>query len=316
MLATILGLAIAIGVIRSIGLEGVTLAWRRIGPGGFLLYCLYSLGVFGVLGAAWVAAAPGEGWRRIPLFSWARLVREAVSDLLPFAQLGGLVVGARVLLAGGVPARRVHASIVADLTTEMASQLAFTLFGLAIMAQVLLGERAAALRPLVLGGVSAMAAIMLLFFVGQRQLLAVAGRVARRVLPDVADLIVAVDAELSRTYANRPRISLAALLNLAGWVGSAAGAWLLLRLIGRPLDIWSVLGIESLIFAVRSVAFAVPGAIGFQEAAYALVGPLFGLPAEAALALSLGKRARELALSLPALVLWQAGEARAMLRRA
>jgi len=76
-----------------------------------------------------------------------------------------------------------------------------------------------------------------------------------------------------------------------------------------------VLAIESLIFTVRSVAFAVPGAIGFQQAAYVLVGPMFGLPPETALALSILKRARDVAIGLPALIAWQALEARTVLAR-
>jgi len=76
-----------------------------------------------------------------------------------------------------------------------------------------------------------------------------------------------------------------------------------------------VLAIESLIFTVRSVAFAVPGAIGFQEAAYVLVGPMFGLPPETALALSIAKRARDVAIGAPALLAWQVIEVRLTLSR-
>ena len=41
-----------------------------------------------------------------------------------------------------------------------------------------------------------------------------------------------------------------------------------------------------------------------------VLGALFGLPPESALALSLVKRARELAIGIPALITWQALEAR------
>ena len=84
---------------------------------------------------------------------------------------------------------------------------------------------------------------------------------------------------------------------------------------GARLSFSAALSLEVLIFTLRSVAFAVPGAIGFQEAAYMLAGPLLGLPAESALALSLGKRARDLAIGLPSLLIWQATEARGILRR-
>lgn len=106
------------------------------------------------------------------------------------------------------------------------------------------------------------------------------------------------------------------MLNLAAWLASAAGAWIVLHLVGNRLSLWSVMSLESLIFTLRSVAFFVPGALGVQEAAYALAAPLFGLPAETALALSLAKRARDVALGLPSLLVWQISETRALLRRA
>ncbi len=63
--------------------------------------------------------------------------------------------------------------------------------------------------------------------------------------------------------------------------------------------------IETLLYAVRSVAFAVPNAVGVQEGAYVLLGASLGLTPEMGLALSLLKRARDLIIGLPALVAWQ-----------
>jgi len=69
-----------------------------------------------------------------------------------------------------------------------------------------------------------------------------------------------------------------------------------------------VIALESLIFALRGAAFVVPGAIGVQEAGYVLLGPLLGLDPQAAVALSLIKRARDVVIGLPSLVAWQAVE--------
>jgi len=66
--------------------------------------------------------------------------------------------------------------------------------------------------------------------------------------------------------------------------------------------------IESLLYAIRTVAFAIPNAVGVQEGAYILLGGSFGLTPEMGLALSLLKRARDLAIGLPALGVWQALE--------
>ena len=64
---------------------------------------LYSLVVLALLGAAWRAVAPGGG--PVAAYAWARTVREGATDVLPFAQIGGLVVGGRVLAARGVRER-------------------------------------------------------------------------------------------------------------------------------------------------------------------------------------------------------------------
>ena len=285
---------------------------RRIGAGGFALFCLWSLGTFVLLGAAWLAAAPGEPIGRLRLFSWARMVREAVSDLLPFSQLGGIVLGTRTLTTAGLRQARVHASLVVDMTTEMAAQLVYTLFGLALMASLLMHGKAAELRPTILGGTALMIAIIVFFFSAQRSALDITARIAGRILPGSAAAIADIRVELTRIYAKRARVALAFGFNLAGWVASGAGAWLVLRLMGVPISIWDMLSLESLIFTLRSVAFVIPGALGVQEAAYALAGPIFGLPPGSALALALAQRARDLAIGLPTLLVWQASEARGL----
>jgi len=306
-------LAIALWVFRSIGLEGVGVAARHIGWGGALLYIRFSIGLFVVLGAAWLISSPDAGWRQIGLYSWARLIREAVADLLPFSQIGGIVVGTRVLIGHGIVGARVYAAMIVDMTTEMASQLLFTLFGLVTMASLLLGAHGAGLRSAVLAGSLALLVIVLLFVLGQRPLIAFASKIAAKLLPQFSVALDALESELDRAYAKRQRVALSFLLNLIGWIGTGTSAWILLYLAGTPIPFVWALAIESLIATVRSVAFAVPGAIGFQEGAYALVGPLFGLPAETALALALAKRARDVAIGLPALLLWQITEARSVL---
>ena len=297
----------------STGFDSVVAIARRFGVEGFLLYCLYSLGVFVVLGGAWLAAASGEAFNRLGVFVWARLIREAASDLLPFSQIGGIVVSTRMLTASGIAGPRVYASLIVDLTTEMASQLIFTLFGVAVVASILMGGgQGASLRTPVLGGGAMMVALMAVFVLAQRRLLPLAGRIAQHVLPGSVAATQEIGAELRAIYARRGRIVLSFALNLAAWGASAAGAWIVLRLMDVELSIWTALAIESLIFALRSAAFAIPGGIGVQEAGYALAAPLLGLPPESALALALAKRARDLAIGLPTLMVWQVAEARAV----
>lgn len=310
LLATLVGLALAAWALRSVDLAAVSALARRLGWAGALAYLTYSVGLFVLLGGAWLAVARGEPVRRLPLFTWARLVREAVAELLPWSQLGGLVFGARTLARAGVPGPRLYASMTADMMTEMASQFLFTLFGMAMTASLLFGGGGAALRPTVVAGAAVLAALLGIV-VNQRRLLALAARAAHRLIPAAGRAIAEVEAELARIYAEPRRVAASFALNLAGWVASGAGTWLLLRLIGAPLPLVWALAIEALISTVRSAAFAVPGALGFQEAAYVMLGPVFGLPAETAVAVSLAKRARDVAVSVPVLLTWHLLDGRA-----
>ena len=104
-------------------------------------------------------------------------------------------------------------------------------------------------------------------------------------------------------------------LHLACWIASTCEAWFALRFAGEPLPFTAVLVLESMLYAVRTSAFAVPNAVGVQEGAYILLGASFGLSPEMALALSLLKRARDIAIGLPTLGLWQALEGGRLWRR-
>lgn len=313
MLATVAGLAAAAWAFGATGWDGVLAAVGRIGVGGFLIFCLWFLVVFCILGAAWWAAAYCEPTRTMWRFAWSRLVREAAADLLPFSQLGGLVLGARTLIAHGVPQRRANAALLVDLTTEMVAQLVFTLTGIGLFfVAVAAGPEAAKLRPLIFAGTAAMVAAMAAFLLVQRTGIGLAGRIAARMLPGAQIAADEICEELRAIYARRSAVGLSFLLNLLAWFGSATGAWLGLRLMGVPAPLWAMLMVESLIFTLRSVAFAVPGALGVQEVGYLLLAPVAGIAPEVLLGLSLLKRARDLGLGVPTLLLWQAFEARAV----
>ncbi len=301
-IATFAGLAVTLWLLGRTGLQPVAEVMARLGPQGFVAYWVYSIAAAVPLGAAWVTAAPPLApGRHLAAFTWARLVREGASDFLPFSQLGGLVLGARTLIARGFPGALINASMLVDLTTEMASQVVFTLFG--IGGFVLLREHvqgADLLWPILLG-TGVLVLLVGGILVAQRWALGFGVAMLSKV--GVAGAGVSgIREELARIYADRPRVLTSLACNLAAWVASASGAWVALRLMGIELPLLHVLVIESLIFTLRSVAFAIPGAIGVQEAAYVLLGPMLGLPAEAALALSLAKRARELLLGLPGLL--------------
>ena len=313
LLLTLIGLAVAAFTTGIVGARQVFEAMAAIGWLGMAVFTLWSIGVLTLLGLAWIAVAPGEGPGRIGLFIWARTTREAATDVLPFSQLGGLVVGARTLTAAGVAEPTVYASMIADLTTEMAAQLLFTLAGVAMLLLAISHLPVqAGVVPLAVAGVAGMVVIMAGFVFAQRPILRLAGKLGARVLPGSVAAMAAVRTRLDDIYREPRRVIAAFLWNLLAWIASAAGAWIALRFMGSDATLPAVIALEALIFTLRSVAFAIPGAIGVQEATYALIGPLFGVPPATALALSLLKRARDLVIGVPALIAWQAGEYRGL----
>jgi putative membrane protein len=310
ILAAVIGLALATAIAAYIGFGAVFAALSRVGWRGLAVLCGYSALPFALLGSAWYVLDEGEPLRRWPTFVWSRMVRDSAGELLPFSHLGGFVVGARAAIERGVAPTTAFSTTVVDVTTELIAQLGFTGLGLGLLA-VRLGAHSthenllgAAVVGLGLTAVGAVAFIALQHRGGGL----VQGLIDRFLPAAAAARTGPVVEAIDRLYHRPARIAAAVVIHLAAWVASAVGVWLALRLAGVNIELTSVIAIESLAGAVRSAAFAAPMGIGVQEASYALLGPLFGLGPELSLAVSLLKRARDLAIGVPALLTWQSLE--------
>ena len=313
ILAAVIGVTAIAALVGYFGTGAVMRSLLAVGGLGFAAICAIHLALMAMMGFAWWVLMPGtRAWTAI----WGRLVRDSGSELLPFWQVGGYVLGARALALTGVSGTVAAASTIVDVTFEFISQLAYTALGLVLLIQ--LQPDSAASIPVLIGLAVAIAAAAGFLFVQRRGL-------------DFFDRIVRI---LGRGWAERSAAGAAALqaalhaiyrrpgglwlcfgLHLACWIASTFEAWFALRLAGEPLPFTAVLVLESMLYAVRTSAFAVPNAVGVQEGAYILLGATFGLTPEMALALSLLKRARDIAIGLPTLGLWQALEGGRLWRR-
>jgi putative membrane protein len=303
ILAALAGLAIAAWLVFHTGFAAVLNATASVGWGGFAILCLYALAMFIVLGAAWFALTPSAPFRS---FVWGRIVRDAAGEVLPFSQIGGILIGVRALILRGVAAPVAFASSIVDVTTEMMAQIVFILIGVALFA----ARSDSGLPAATVTGIVFVLAGSLAFIALQRRGLALAQKLAERFLPAVALKTRDFHAEVRAIYEHPSRLAASSALHLAGWIASAIGTWLTVRLIGGNIDFAGAIAIESILSALRSAAVVVPGALGVQEAGYALLLPLFGLPVEMGLAVSLLKRAREIAIGAPVLLMWQGMEGR------
>jgi putative membrane protein len=111
-------------------------------------------------------------------------------------------------------------------------------------------------------------------------------------------------------YRSPRRVAKAASWHLACWLLGGGEVCVALHFLGHDVSLGDGLIIESIGQALKSVGFAVPGALGVQEGGYIIVCQVLGLSPEVAIALSLMKRLREVALGIPGLILWQRTEAR------
>jgi putative membrane protein len=112
----------------------------------------------------------------------------------------------------------------------------------------------------------------------------------------------AIYQNLSALYARRTNLLASGQIHIVGWLIGTAEVWIGLRFMGFPVTVNEAVVIESLVQAVRGAAFAIPGALGAQEAGMILLCGIFEIPPDQALALSLIKRAADLVVGVPGLV--------------
>jgi putative membrane protein len=313
----VLGIAVALYVFKSTGLKPILFAALAIGWRGFTILFLYQLGLFVLLGAAWRVLIPSPNRLGVSVFVWARMVRDATSELLPFSHLGGIMLGARAAIARGVSRPVAFGSIVTDLTTEMLAQVAFIAVGIAILMK---SAHHDSMTPSIISaaavGLITVALSCAAFAAFQRYGRKITSKLIARLFPEAIPVNESVVDCIQGIYRQHSKVSLSVLLHFLGWVASALSTWIALSLMGVRAHVWPVLAIESLVCAARSVAFWVPNGLGVQEVAYVAVAPLFGIGAEIGLAVSVLRRAREIAVGVPILLLWQYSESRRFLAQA
>lgn len=310
------------------GAAGWSIAITAVAIGGAALATMSAgrsvAGVDGLVRALWILPGliglhltqlllAGLGWRTlftgprpsVAVFYRLRVIREGIDSLLPVAQIGGEIVGARLLARHQVAVGEAGASVVVDVTIELLTQILFLLAGLAALAWLSRQALWGVWLEAVLAAAAAAGLLLALRFGLLRALDALLRRIAQR-WPALAGASPGrLHAAALGFYRHPGAILRSVLLHVAAWVLGTVETWAVLHVLAVPVSPVQALVVESLGMAARSAGFAIPAALGVQEGGFVLAAVAAGVPAAAALPLVLLKRLREVSVGLVGIALWR-----------
>ncbi|TAN55315.1 MAG: HpnL family protein [Magnetospirillum sp.] len=298
----LIGLVLAAAWWLRDGFGDVTGALDTVGWGGVGIMALCHILPLILCGMAWSSLQS-----EVPAYTFmvGRWIKDGVGELAGFLPLSGEMAAIRMMSRYGFRVADASAIVVVDVTAEAIAQFFFSLLGVAMWLRLHPDADVTRWGLIALGvsipGLAAFVALQRSVVVRFLETL------PSRLMPhawDAPDADAGVHAAIHAVYANKARFARSVVWHILAWAAGAIEAYVALRLLGYPMDVGEVLAMESIIYAIRSVAFMVPAAIGLQEGGYMIVGAVLGLPTEVALAVSILKRGRELLMGLPALLAW------------
>jgi putative membrane protein len=302
------GIAVITGLVIYFGVGDVIKSLTSVSISGFAEYIAAQLVITLGLALCWRMLLRSSSRGSFFLLVWGRLVRDATGEFLPFSQVGGYIVGARVITLSGVTVPDAIASTLVDITTEFLAQLIFIGAGLSVLAEIAPSNHL--LVPVAIGLCVAVVMCVGLIIVQQG-----GGKIfrmiAQRLAGESGDFHMdRLQTALDAIYRRRDRLALASFFHLVCWFGTATASFIGFHALGVPLSFIDAIAIEAMLHAIMALAFFVPGRVGIQEGAYTILAGIFGVPPDIAISLSLLRRARDFVIAVPVLLAWQATEAR------
>jgi len=300
VIALVVGVAAVAATVLYAGAGAVAHALASLRISGLLLLVLVHVPVVVLMGCAWWLASGSAPPASLARFVWARFVRDAAGELLPFLQLGGVLFGVRALGRGrAITVGAVSASI--DGVIELIAKVPYALA--ALLALLVLAPQSRLTRPLslALAGTVIFVALLLL---ARRSLTASLEAMARAVSARWPGVLALTDGppdreirmSFERILGERRHLWSAFALHLLCWCLAAAEAWITFWLLGIHLTLSQALAIDGTVAGLRTFGWMVPAAAGVQEASYLLAAAVFGIPPATAIAASFARRARDLLL--------------------
>jgi len=296
LVALCLGLFLFLWILGQVGLEETFAQVRQVGW-SFPFLLLPSVVMALLFSIGWWLTLPPA----VPL-AHAFLIRaagEAVNLITPLAYMGGEPLKASLLRRLGIPLTDGLASVV---VTKTMTAFAYSLFIFLGLASAL--PRTQEFSSALLGGLGVglfLALSVLVLYYGQTRgmfsllhwLIYRLGARGEAWMAKREGLEV-LDSKIATLYrARRPLVG-CLLFSLLGWLTTAVEAYLFLWAMGSRVDVPTAMLIQALLLGVKAATFFIPANLGTQEGGTVLIFLGLGISAEAAMAFSLLRRAREI----------------------
>lgn len=309
-IALLIGVAAAAAAVVYAGAGAVARSLVNLRVTGLLVLVLLHMPIVAMMGFAWWVVSGEDPPASSSRFVWARFVRDAAAEVLPFLQLGGIVFGLRALGRGRVIAvGAVSAAI--DGIIELTAKLPYMLAALVTLLTLAPQLRLTRLLSVALVASGVVVAILLL----ARGWLSASLDASVRAISARWPMLLKdhldgydVRACFERLLSHRQRLWCGFGVHLCCWFLGAAEVWVVFRLLGVDLSWSQALAIDGTVVGLRAFGFLIPGAAGVQEASYMLVAAVFGISPAIALAASFARRARDLVLGIGTLGIAAAGD--------
>lgn len=305
VIGAVVGILVIAGAIWAADPLAVAAAVANAGWATFLVIAVRAVSV-SLAGLCWWLLVPRTDAPQPWVCVLLRIVREGGNTLLPLTQIGGDVISVRLLTFWGIAAALASATVIVDVLLQAVTQFIFAMTALGLLA--LTGSSDEFVHN---AGIALLFAIPALagFYIVQRQwgealVTSLLRRLARGKEWAVHGTVDALFQNLHAIYDRPLPVTSVVLGHLGVWFFGALEVWVALLAMGYDVDLRTAIIIEGLAQAARGAAFMVPGAVGVQEGGLIILCGLFGIPAQAALALSLIKRAADIAVGGPGLVAW------------
>lgn len=313
--AIIFGLALLTALIASFGFASVLQALVSSRWGTALVVVARAAALSGAGIGWWLLLEPIRP--RAVVCIGLRFIRDAINTLIPFAVVGGDVLGARLLAHFGVARNGAIASVLIDIFLQVLGLTVFLLAGLGIVSSTMGSHPITGVALIILAlAIPAVAGFFLTLNFGAfepvvRRMIAFGERHQWPIFDHVVDL----GDRLQQIWRSHASLVASLAVHIATIFFGAIEVWIALRFMGHPVTPVAAIAIESLGQGTRAAAFFLPGGLGVQDGTLIAASAIFGVPPDVALAMALIKRVPDLVLGIPSLVAWQTFEGRRLLFR-